>query len=275
MDLKKEIHFSDLFRRTAKDPAEKPPKEEKPRRRGRKEKPPKAPKERRGRDKAVSTLLARSAPPLRQVPLMRPFNLLPKEVGRQTRDTRALVPFVVVALLGLLVFAGLAAFFLRASADVTTKQGQVDELRIELASLEVPEKDPLSGQRTGLAAEKTARTNALAGTLGSRVAFDRLLREIALVIPDGVALIQLSAQSPTATGAVPVAVQTAQPGSGPVQSFTVVGATRRHETVALMLARLAVIPELSAVSLVNSTEDPRLHIVNFTIKASVRQGGSA
>jgi Tfp pilus assembly protein PilN len=274
MDLKKEIHLSDLFRRSAKDPSERPPKEEKPRRRGRKEKPPKAPKE-HGRDKAASALLARSAPPLRQVPLMRPFNLLPKEVTRQTRDTRALVPYVLVALLGLLVVAGLAAFFLRASADVTTKQGQVDDLRIELASLEVPEKDPLSGQRTGLAAEKTARTNALAGTLGGRVAFDRLLREIALVIPDGVALIQLSAQSPTATGAVPVAVQTAQPGSGPVQSFTIVGTTRRHETVALTLARLAVIPELSAVSLVSSTEDPRLHIVNFTIKASVRQGGGA
>src|SRR5919106_2027053 len=105
VDLKKEIHFSDLFRRTAKDSAEKPPKEEKPRKRGRKEKPPKAPKE-PGRDKAASTLLARSAPPLRQVPLMRPFNLLPKEVTRQTRDTRALVPYVLVALLGLLVVAG-------------------------------------------------------------------------------------------------------------------------------------------------------------------------
>ncbi|MEX2464647.1 MAG: PilN domain-containing protein, partial [Gaiellaceae bacterium] len=128
---------------------------------------------------------------------------------------------------------------------------------------------------TGLSAEKTARTNALAGTLAGRVAFDRLLREIALVIPDGVGLIQLSAQSPTATGAVPVAVQTAQPGSGPVQSFTIVGTTRQHETVALTLARLSVIPELSSVSLVNSTEDPRLGIVNFTIKASVRQGEPA
>lgn len=274
MDMKKEIHLSDLFRRKSKDAAEKPPKEEKPRKPGRKEKPPKARKE-RGGDKAASGLLARSAPPLRQVPLMRPFNLLPREVVRQTRDTRALVPYALVALLGLLVIAGLAAFYLRASADATTKQGQVDDLRTELASLEVPEKDPLSGQRTGLAAEKTARTNALASTLGGRVAFDRLLREIALVIPEGVALIQLSAQSPTATGAVPVAVQTAQPGSGPVQSFTIVGATREHETVALTLARLAVIPELSAVSLVNSTEDPRLHIVNFTIKASVRQGGAA
>jgi len=272
MDMKKEIHLSDLFRRKGTDPGEKPPKAEKPPKRAPKEKTPKKRKE----QKETTGLLARSAPPLRQVPLMRPFNLLPKDVGRgQTRDSRALVPYVLVAFLGLLVLAGLAALFLRASADVTNKQGQVDGLRVELASLEVPTKDPLSGQRTGLAAEKTARTNALAGTLGGRVAFDRLLREIALVIPDGVGLIQLSAQSPTATGAVPVAVQTAQPGSGPVQSFTIVGTTRQHETVALTLARLSVIPELSAVSLVNSTEDPRLHIVNFTIKASLRQGGAA
>jgi len=276
MDLKKEIHLSDLFRRKRKDPEEKPPKAEKrpkaekPSKRARKEKPPKKRKER----KQTPGLLAKSAPPLRQVPLMRPFNLLPKDVGRQTRDSRALVPYVLVAFLGLLVLAGLAALFLRASADVTTKQGQVDELRVELASLEVPEKDPLSGQRTGLTAEKTARTNALAGTLGGRVAFDRLLRQLALVIPEGVTLIQLSAQSPTALTAVPATVQTAQPAGAPQQSFTIVGQTTEQDKVALLLARLTVIPELAEITLVNSTKDPVLGTVNFTIKAAVRQGAT-
>lgn len=274
MDLKQEIHLSDLFRRTAKDPAEQPPKEEKPRKPGRKKKPPKARKE-RGRDNAPLALLARSAPPLRQVPLMRPFNLLPKDVGRQTRDTRALVPYVLVAFLGLLVLAGLAAFFLRASADVTTKQGQVDELRIELASLEVPSKDPLAGQRTGLAAEKSARTSALAGTLGSRVAFDRLLRGLALVLPDGVSLIQLAAQAPAQGGAAPVTTtQPAQPGAGAVQTFSILGETKDQETVALTLARLSLVPELTGVALVSSTEDRQRGVINFTIKAHVRQEGA-
>jgi hypothetical protein len=208
------------------------------------------------------------------VPIMRPFNLLPKELPRQGRDTRALIPYVLVALLGVLVFAGLAAFYLRASADVADKQGTYDDLRTELASLEVPAKDPLAGKRTGLTAEKTARTNALAGTLGTRVAFDRLLREIALVLPEDVALLQLAAQSPTAGSVTPAVPTTPAPSAGPVQSFTIVGQTTDHRIVALTLARLSLIPDLNAVTLVNATEDPQKHIVNFTIKAAVRQEGA-
>lgn len=278
MDLNKEIHLSELFRRKAKDPGEQPPKDEKPRRR-RKEKPPKerkARKERRQRRETTTGVLARSAPPLRTVPLMRPFNLLPKDLPGQGRDARALVPYVAVAVLALLVFAGLAAFFFRASAQVAEKQGRYDDLRIELASLEVPSKDPLTGQRSGLAAEKSSRTTALAGTLGSRVAFDRLLRQLALVLPDDVTLIQLAAQAPTQAGAAPLATtQPAQPTSGPAQNFTIVGETTDQETVALTLARLSIVPELSAVSLVNATENTQLNIVNFTIKAVVRQEGAA
>lgn len=283
MDLNKEIHLSDLFRRKAKDPGEEPSKEEKPRR-GRKEKPPKErkarkeprPRKERKQRESTTDVLARSAPPLRTVPLMRPFNLLPSELPGQARDNRALVPYVAVAVLGLLVFAGLAAFFFRASANVAEKQGRYDDLRIELASLEVPSKDPLTGQRSGLAAEKSSRTTALAGTLGSRVAFDRLLRELALVLPDDVTLIQLAAQAPTQAGAASVATaQPVQPMSGPVQTFTIVGETTDQEKVALTLARLSIVPELSAVSLVSSTENPQLNIIGFTIKAVVRQEGAA
>jgi hypothetical protein len=266
MDLKKEIHLSDLFRRKPKDssggqpPAEKPPKPKKEKR----------PRKERKQEPAV---LARSGPPLRDVPIMRPFNLLPKELPRQRRETRALIPYALVALLGLLVFAGLAAFYLRASADVTDKQGTYDELRIELASLEVPAEDPLAGKRTGLTSEKTLRTNALAGTLSTRIPFDRLLRQLALVIPEGVTLIQLAAQSPTAASAV--AVPTAAPPAGPIQSFTMVGATTDQDLVALTFARLTEVPELTEISLVNSTKDPVSSLVNFTIKASVRQTGGA
>jgi hypothetical protein len=272
MDLKKEIHLSDLFKRRPKDDAgsaklPKPPKAEKPTKRVRKEKTAKPRKQTPG-------FVARTAPPLRQVPLMRPFNLLPKELPRQAGDRRALVPYALVALLGVLVFAGLAAFYLRASADVADKQGTYDDLRTELASLEVPAKDPLSGQRTGLAAEKTARTNALAGTLGTRVAFDRLLRELALVLPEGVALVQLAAQSPTAASVTPAVPTAPTAPAGPVQSFTIVGETTDQRLVALSLARLSLVPDLSAVTLVNSTEDPAQNIINFTIKASVRQEGT-
>ena len=104
MDLKKEIKLSDLFRRKPKDSAEpevSAPPEEKPKKersfftlRRKKDdtdgaapaeaeaKPPKEPKERRRRKEK-----AKAVPPLPAVPIMRAFNLLPREEGRRETVT--------------------------------------------------------------------------------------------------------------------------------------------------------------------------------------------
>ena len=86
IDMKKEIKVSDLWKRGPKEPkAEKPPKEPK---KAKEPKPPKEKRERRlgrGRTEKVATIEVMSGLPVRDIPLMRAFNLLPKEEVRSEK----------------------------------------------------------------------------------------------------------------------------------------------------------------------------------------------
>jgi Tfp pilus assembly protein PilN len=269
IDMKKEIKLSDLFKRGPKEPkAEKPPKEAKP---------PKEPKERRlGRGKAPKekavALESKSGPPVRDIPLMHAFNLLPKEEVRAEKDDRpSPIPHVIVALAGVLVFAALAAFYLSSSASVTKKTGQLDDLRGDLASLQVPEKQPQSGSGdTNIDSERSARTAALSTALADRLAWDRILRELALVLPGDVTLDTLDATAPS-PGSAGAAT------SGAVSTFRITGTSVSQTSVARLLSRLQVIPELRSVQLefATASDDPSTPGVNFAITAAVRQGASA
>jgi Tfp pilus assembly protein PilN len=267
MDLHKEIKLSDLFRRGSKSDesgAEKAPKAEKPPKEKRK-KEPKPPKERKQKAAAVA---AHEAPPLPEIPLMRAFNLLPKEEARQAKEgAQSPMPYVLVALAGVLVFAALAAFYLMSGTDVTRKKGQVEDLRAELAAYQATAKDSaLDGKATTLAAERAGRRSALATALGNRLAWDRVLREIALVVPDDVRLTIIQGATPL-TGAV-----IAPDGSGG-NDLTLTGTVESHASVAEFMARLSVIPEVASVRLkeaATSTNDPSR--VAFTITASLRRG---
>jgi hypothetical protein len=273
IDMKKEIKLSDLFKRGPKEPkAEKPPKEPK---KAKAPKPPKEKKERRvgrGRKEQVAAIEAKTGPPVRDIPLMRAFNLLPKEEVRVERESKqSAIPHVIVALAGVLVFAALAAFYLSSSASVTKKTGELDDLRGDLAGLQVPEKQPESpGAGTNVDAERSARTAALSTALADRLAWDRVLRELALVLPADVTLDSLDATAPS-PGSAGAATSSA------VSSFRVTGTSVSQASVARLLSRLQVIPELQSVQLefATASEDPSQPGVNFAITASVRQGAAS
>jgi Tfp pilus assembly protein PilN len=270
IDMKKEIKISDLWKRGPKEPkAEKPPKEPK---KAKEPKPPKEKKERRlGRrtKEKVAAIEAKSGPPVRDIPLMRAFNLLPKEEVRTEKESKqSAIPHVIVALAGVLVFAALAAFYLSSSAAVTKKSGELDDLRGQLASLQVPEKQPQApSEGPNIDSERAARTAALSTALADRLAWDRVLRELALVLPADVTLVTLDATAPS-PGSAGAAT------SGGVSSFRVTGTSASQASVARLLSRLQVIPELQNVQLefATASEDPAVPGVNFAITASVRQG---
>ena len=270
IDMKKEIKISDLWKRGPKEPkAEKPPKEPK---RAKEPKPPKEKKERRlgrGTKEKVAAIEAKSGPPVRDIPLMHAFNLLPKEEVRAEKESKqSAIPHVIVALAGVLVFAALAAFYLSSSAAVTKKSGELDDLRGELASLQVPEKQPQApSEGPNIDSERAARTAALSTALADRLAWDRVLRELALVLPADVTLVTLDATAPS-PGSAGAAT------SGGVSSFRVTGTSASQASVARLLSRLQVIPELQNVQLefATASEDPAVPGVNFAITASVRQG---
>jgi Tfp pilus assembly protein PilN len=275
VDLHKEIKLSDLFKRGSKNgdgesngsepnsaKEAKPPKEPKPRKERKRRKEPK--------EATGAALAAHEAPPPANVPLMRAFNLLPREEARAVTEGGASspLPYVLVALAGVLVFAALAAFYLMAGTDVTTKKGQVEDLRAELAAYQAQEKGPsVEDKSAELANERVGRTAALGSALTKRLAWDRVLREIALVVPTSVTLGQIQGSSPTAGAATTNADGTS------VTNLTISGSTASQADVALFMTRLSVIPELSAVQLKEAGQSPAdPSKVAFIVTATLRSG---
>ena len=278
MDLKKEIKLSDLFKRAPKEPkvvveaaapeAAAPAAEPKAKRlslsAGR---APKAPKV--TREKASSA--ARDGSTTSEIPLMRAFNLLPREDARDLRHARPKA-HLVLAVVGALLFAGVGGAYVVMSGGVSDKRSTRDVLRTQLQALQA--EAAKAGPKLpdpALASEKNLRTYALESALSGRVAWDRLLREVSLVLPEDVWLTGLSSTPPAAA---------IDPTAPPIPStVTVSGYARAQDGVAHMLSRLALVPELSSVQLVSSQIAliGETEVFQFQISALVKlpEGGAA
>ena len=127
--------------------------------------------------------------------------------------------------------------------------------------------------------------------MSTRVPVDRLLRELAYVLPEDAWLTGLTASAPTTAAPTGAPAGAAAPATS-VPNVTIQGATYSHQSVARVLARLAALPTLSDVRLTASARiEPapapeaegkkkkkvkkQKPVVTFTITASVRSGGSA
>jgi Tfp pilus assembly protein PilN len=199
---------------------------------------------------------------------MKAVNLLPRDDGRQRRAGRGNDSRLIGGVAGtVLVTAILAAWFLTASGGVAKNQERLDAVSSELAATPVPQ--PSAPGASQLEQEKSARVTALSSALGGRLAWDRVLREISLVLPEDVWLTSLSAQAPSAATAADV---TAPAG------FSINGKTYSHDGVARLLARLSVVPHLSSVQLQSSTRatsETGHSVIEFSINATVKAAGAA
>ncbi len=202
---------------------------------------------------------------------MRAVNLLPHDEPRQSfggQTTRVAVGgtvgFVLVSVL-------LAASMISASGSVSDRQATLAGLRSSLAAVPRPDATD-SAADAELTSEKSQRIGALAGALGGRVAWDRILRQISLVLPDDVWLTSLSATSPAAAAAA----SQGSPAAASLSSFVLSGATYSQPSVARLLSRLAVVPDLAGVALESSATQRvgEKDIVQFTIRASVKADGT-
>jgi Tfp pilus assembly protein PilN len=266
VDLNKEIKVSDLFRRKPKEAGEVEEKPEKPK------KPKKEPRARRTRREKNPVVAASSAPELPAIPLMRAFNLMPREEARE-KTSRLRLAQVLVALLGLLLLAGLGSAYIFMSARAADRQGQVDDLRAQLAKLEVPAEAPQKPGGAELVTEGQARTSALAQALQGRVAWDRVLREVSLVLPEHVYLTQISASTPGAGSTTSNPAVSTNPNAAP-NSLALVGLADKQASVAEFLARLEVIPEFATVDLQSSTVADESSSFAFSILATIAPEGA-
>jgi Tfp pilus assembly protein PilN len=166
---------------------------------------------------------------------MRAVNLLPRDETKRQQPGAV----VLTAVLGsVLVVALLAGLFLMTSSQAGETQ-------------------------------KSERVTLLGKALGSRIAWDRVLREISLVLPEDIWLESLTASAPD-PNFTPVPGQTEAPPGG----FTITGYSYSHDGVARLLARLSVLPELDRPTLGTSAIDTTKGrgVVKFTISASLKQG---
>ena len=207
---------------------------------------------------------------------MRAVNLLPRQqVESKTARPNAVV--LVAAIGSAAVLLGLVGGFLVASRSVDRQKQQLATARAVLAA--TPQHHLSASTqafRTNVLNKREQRSLALAAAIGKRVSWDRILRRFALVLPDDVWLTGL-------TGAVPLdnptVTATTTPSALPpaATQLTINGYTYSQNSVARLLERLSVVPDLKNVQLQSSawTQLGGRSVYAFTIVSDIRKGKGA
>ena len=193
---------------------------------------------------------------------MRAVNLLPRDEAKRSFAANRGVVFGGVGGAALAT-AVLASMAIAAGGSANSKQQELDALRAQIAAIPaVPVID--TSEEDALSTEKGARVGTLSAALAGRVAWDRILRQVSLVLPEDVWLTSLTASAPDSARAAAGA------------DVTIVGSTYSQNGVARFLSRLAVVPDLANVALQSSQTEllNGRELVGFTILAEVRAPGS-
>jgi Tfp pilus assembly protein PilN len=198
---------------------------------------------------------------------MRAVNLLPRDEPKRSFEAKRGAVFGAAGGFALVTVA-LLAMSTNAGGLARDRQSEVDTLKVQIEAVPKPEAKDTS-KETELATEKSARIGALSAALTGRVAWDRVLRQVSLVLPEDVWLTSLGASAPAAAGA--------EGAAAPTAGFTIVGSTYSQDGVARFLSRLAVVPDLQSVRLQSSQTAivNARDLVQFTILADLRSAGAS
>jgi Tfp pilus assembly protein PilN len=211
-------------------------------------------------------------------------NLLPRDERRRGGPSIP-TPVAITAIGGFtLMIALLGLLFVSAHGTVNQHRLELAQKQEELAAIPVPAQSQVQ-QQDALVADKQARVTALNAALAKRIAWDRVLREFALVLPDDVWLLNMTAKAPilattapsTSTSSSTGSASPAAPVLGGQLTFTIEGYTYSHDAVARLLTRLSLIPDLEQVQLVTSEQAKLANrkIIHFKISANVRAPGAS
>lgn len=195
---------------------------------------------------------------------MRAVNLLPKDLQAR-KSIRQEDPAVVVgSALAVVVMIALGSAFYVAHSKEASAQKRLDADRVQLAQLSLkrrPEPKPAKKAPPitpivpppSITGQEATWLSAVSTNLGQRIAWDRLLREVSLVMPDDVTLTSMTMTAPVAAQTLPGVPTTPPPAGGATtQGFTIAGTAFSYDSVARLLSRLALVPELSNVTLTST-----------------------
>jgi Tfp pilus assembly protein PilN len=208
---------------------------------------------------------------------MRAVNLLPRQKVERRREKTPVVA-LVAAIGGAAVLLVLVGGFLLANRSADRQRQALADAKALLAA--TPAKH-LSAEtqafRATLLTQREQRSLALAAAIGKRVAWDRILRHVTLVMPDDVWLQTLTGTMPL-DGTATVATTTTSSALPPTPTaLTLVGYTYSQNGVARLLERLSVVPDLTNVQLQTSQTQQigNQTVINFTIVSDIRKGRGA
>ncbi|HJQ48987.1 MAG TPA: PilN domain-containing protein [Gaiellaceae bacterium] len=207
---------------------------------------------------------------------MRAVNLLPRQQVQQKRERTNTVA-LGAGIGGAVVVLVLAAGFLLANRSVNRQRDALSTARAVLAATPSHHVSAQTNAfRSSILSQREQRSLALAAAIGKRVAWDRILRRMALVLPDDVWLTNVSGTMPLETAA-PLTIPTSSALPATPTAFTLQGSTYSQAGVARLLARLQVVPDLQNVQLQSSTATVigSQRVINFTIVSDIRKGRGA
>jgi Tfp pilus assembly protein PilN len=211
---------------------------------------------------------------------MRAVNLLPRQQVEQKRERPNTVT-LVAGIGGATVVLALVGGFLLANRSVNRERQSLETARAVLAATPAHHVSAKTNAfRSAVLTQREQRSLALAAALGKRVSWGRILRRFALVLPDDVWLTSVTGTVPlTSASATGTAASTLTPSALPQMptDLTIVGYTYSQVSVARLLERLQVIPDLKNVQLKSSGTGAinNQRVVTFTIAANIRKGRGA
>jgi Tfp pilus assembly protein PilN len=212
---------------------------------------------------------------------MRAVNLLPRQQVEQKRERPNTVAFIA-GIGGAAVVLVLVAGFLLANRSVDRQRQALSTARALLAATPTHHVSAQTNAfRSAILSQREQRTLALAAAIGKRVAWDRILRRMTLVLPDDVWLTNVTGSMPLQPAATGAPTTTTPPTSSAFPAaptaLTIAGATYSQAGVARLLARLQVLPDLKNVQLQSSQAAMigNQRVINFTIVSDIRKGGGA
>jgi len=202
---------------------------------------------------------------------MRAVNLLPEDAQPRKLAAPPLAPTLGVAAAVVAVgVVGVVA--LGQSGVVSDRQAELASLQGQLDHVTATSGSAADSRAVSLLSTHDQRIAAVNGALGSRVAYDKGLRQLALVLPDDVWLDSLHLAAPVAAGAA----TTPSDGTAAIGATTIGGYTYTAAGLARLLQRLSVVPTLTDVSLTSAEVQHRgsKDVFQFSISANVRTGAS-
>ena len=208
---------------------------------------------------------------------MRAVNLLPRQHVQQKRE-RTNTLALGAGIGGAVVVLVLAAGFLLANRSVNRQRDALSTARAVLATTPAHHVSAQTNAfRSSILSQREQRSLALAAAIGKRVAWDRILRRTALILPDDVWLTNVTGTMPLTPTAATVAPTTSSALPAPSTAFTLQGTTYSQAGVARLLSRLEVVPDLKNVQLQSSTATVigSQRVINFTIVSDIRKGRGA